>query len=474
MQLCYDDGYAPRYQMMEEFKETSLERWFGWHFNSVKDRLGEQKAKEYARVVEPYLHSVAHISGLSALLLLFLIMGLDSLDGKAMMFGVAIVALLIFYVFAHLSDVLKNNDVIKDESLARTWKLISLGLSGIAVLCSVFYLYNLYPHLGFVSEDKPEVPCQVSYEELGITINIPPGWSEPKWEYKSDESARRPQYRFRATNAEHTMWFYVYGWSTPPRYQIEDFMINAIRSSKDYFDNSQIEVPHLVDIGGRKVYRSVGTRKEAPDHIYVFYQDLHCCSMVCYTYRFKKHLPYKEEMASAEKIYSMIGFEDVDVPIYKTVEDARPDDYSTGDDFVDIASASMKIMTPGQLEWEEKTRTVYKFSCPLDGYDITFDVKVVYTAETATLEEFEVYLEEDMTSFMNGGFIISPSIAELDNIKVFRAAGKCKADRANINVRYQMLHKGALLTVSAAVPTSLPLDENIDSIEDVIEQIQFY
>ena len=196
--------------------------------------------------------------------------------------------------------------------------------------------------------------------------------------------------------------------------------------------------------------------------------------MVCYTYRFKKHLPYKEEMASAEKIYSMIGFEEVDVPIYKTVEDARPDDYSTGDDFVDITSASMKIMTPGQLEWEEKTRTVYKFSCPLDGYDITFDVKVVYTAETATLEEFEVYLEEDMTSFMNGGFIISPSIAELDNIKVFRAAGKCKADRANINVRYQMLHKGALLTVSAAVPTSLPLDENIDSIEDVIEQIQFY
>ena len=128
MQLCYDDGYAPRYQMMEEFKETSLERWFGWHFNSVRDRLGEQKAKEYARVVEPYLHSVAHISGLSALLLLFLIMGLDSLDGKAMMFGVAIVALLIFYVFAHLSDVLKNNDVIKDEALARTWKLISFGL----------------------------------------------------------------------------------------------------------------------------------------------------------------------------------------------------------------------------------------------------------------------------------------------------------------------------------------------------------
>lgn len=110
----------------------------------------------------------------------------------------------------------------------------------------------------------------------------------------------------------------------------------------------------------------------------------------------------------------------------------------------------------------------------LDGYDITFEVKVVYTAETATLEEFEEYLEEEMSSFMNGGFIIPPSVAELDNIKVFRAAGKCKSDRANINVRYQMLHKGALLTVSAAVPTSLPLDENIDSIEDVIEQILFY
>lgn len=460
---------------MGELKETLLERWFGMHFQSVCDRLGKDKAKEYARAVEGRLRSVLIILCLSVFLLFFLLLGFDTLRTKTQLQALIIVVLLIILVLLHIFDMRKGaKEVVYDKELTRNWKLISFSACGIGVLCVSWALYALYPVFSLSSDDIEKAPGQVDCAELGIKVHIPDGWSDVQWKYKSDESAQRPQYWFWVARPERTMVFDIHGWSTPPRYEIDNFMSTAMRSSRNFCDRSLIELPNLVDVGGRRVFRYIGTRKDSPDFIYVVFIDLHCCSMIFYTYSFKSHLPYKEELAAAEEIYGMIGFEEVKVPLYETVEDAPADDYSVGDDFVDIKSAKMKMMTPGQLEWDTRTRTIYNFNCPMGSYDVSFDVKVVYTADSATLEEFTKYLEEDMVAFMNGGFIISPSLVKLDNITAFRAVGKCRSDRDNVNVQYLMLHKGALLTVSAAIPSSLPLDENINAIEEVIEQIQFY
>ena len=327
----------------------------------------------------------------------------------------------------------------------------------------------------FSGSDKEMQAYDIEYSELGIRINIPDGWNEPQWEYKSEDSATRPNYRFHTSDSDHTMWFYVAGHSVRPSYDIMDFTFGWQGYIPEYLDKEIIDSVRIVEIDGMKVLRAIGRRTGYPDFTYVCYKALHCSSLIDYTYCFRNTLPYKEEVATSAKIFKMIDFTDVEVPLYNR-EGTRLADWSFDDGCLDIASAGVKFMLPvgEEVQWEENSRSKYVFTISLGEYDLHFDLTVTYTSETAGLMEFYEDFESVMNSRMKAGFRVRPCVRQLKDIRAMHAAGVSPDNPQFVEVGYEMIYKGARLCVEAHVPCSMKLDKEIVKIEKVLNSIEYY
>lgn len=465
------------HSMQEDYKITLLERFFDRHMMAVSDRIGLENARSYARNVQGRIESAASIAGVSLLIVVILIIGMTGLDEDALINLLLTSILVIIFSIIHLVSIRKvGQETLFDEELSRKWKLISFGVAMDGMLCGAICLCMMFSTFDIGLESEKEEGYQVEYDKLGIAINVPAGWSEPHWEYKSDETAKRPRYHFRTGDPDHTMWFYVAGHSTRPAYDIMDFIYGWQNSVHLYLDKEVIENVNVVDIDSMKVLRVIGKRTEYPDFTYVCYRALHCCSLIDFTYCFRSTLPYQEELARSAQIFEMIDFTDVEVPLYKSAEDNRPADWSLDDGCLDIASVGMRFMLPERQEvrWEENSRRKYVFATSLGAYDLHFDLTVTYTSETADIMEFYEDFESEMNSRVMGGFKSGPCVKRLKDIRAMHAAGTSSGNQQNIEVRYELIYKGARLCVEAQVPSSMNLDNEIRNIENVMNSIKYY
>jgi len=172
----------------------------------------------------------------------------------------------------------------------------------------------------------------------------------------------------------------------------------------------------------------------------------------------------------------MIDFTDVEVPLYKPVEDNRPADWSFDDGYLDISSVGMRFVIPEgeEVRWEENSRRKYVFATSLGAYDLHFELTVTYTSETADIMEFYEDFESAMNSRMTGGFNVRPCVKKLKDIRAMHAAGTGSGNPQSIEVCYELIYKGARLCLEAHVPSSMNLDNEIRNIESVLNSIEYY
>ena len=461
-----------------------MELLFRRHIKNVAERIGESNARQYAKAVDERLQTVLWITFVSLLLLTIMIVGLVGLKEETFSNFLVLVILILVYSVVHLFEIRKvGEETMYDEELTAKWRSVSLYTSLFGIICGLIAIYMMFStfDISFRSgqeDEQTEERCEaynVRYEKLGININVPEGWSEPQWEYKSEPSVKRPQYRFHITDPDHTLWFYVRGWLTQPGCDMSDLTPSWEKYIPTYLDDQIIDRMKLVELDGMQVLRAVGKRKDYPDYIYVCYQALHCSSRIDYTYSFRKTLPYKEELARADKFFKMIDFTDVKVPEI-SIEDTRPADWSFNDGCLDITSARVRMKFPDgkEPEWEEKTRSSYIFSTFLNGYEVDFNLRVVYTSESAQIMEFYEEFVEKMRERLNGGFEIDPCLKVLKNTKSLYAAGRKVESSGHTLVRYEIIHSGSRLCIETSVPSDLKLEHELKNIERLVETIEFY
>lgn len=458
-----------------------MELLFQRHIKNVSDRIGESNARRYAKAIDGRLRSVLWINFASLLILVIMVIGLVRLKEETLSNFLLLGILMLVYSIFHLLGIRNvDKETGYDPELTVKWRSISIytSLSGISCsLLSIFMMFSGFD-ISFGKEQAEErhEAYNVRYEELGININIPEGWSQPQWEYKSDSSDKRPQYRFRTYDPDRTMWFYVYGRSTPPRYNISDFITDWQRSIPSYLDDQIIEEVAEVELNGMRALRTVGKRKDYPDFIYVCYRVLHSCSMIHYTYSFRKNLPYEEELASSAKIFRMIQFTDVEVPVYSARTDSRPSDWIHSDGYLDIKSAGIRIAIPDEEDiiWKKNSRSEYIFSTPLGAYDLKINLRVVYTSESADISEFVESFTSSMDALMDAGYEESPDIIKIGKVKALRATGKSSNGSGSTIVRYDLIYKGARLQIDAEVPSPLNQKDEVRKIDEAVSRIVFY
>lgn len=463
--------------MDEVNKMTVLEKFFERHMADVSERLGPEKAKMYAGNMEGRIQMAASVVGLSLLFLFALILGLGNLEEDNLLYLFLASFALVILSAIHMYSIRNvDRETMGDEELSRKWKLFSLNVALDGVTCGVVGLYVMFAASNKSFGSEKEEGYQVEYDKLGMVINIPAGWSEPHWEYKSDSTAQRPRYNFRTWDSDHTMWFYVAGHSTHPTYDIMDFIPGWNLYVPKYLDKEIIDNIRVVEIDGMKVLRVIGRRTAYPDYTYVYYKALHCSSLIDYTYSFRNTRPYKEEVSRSAKIFEMIDFTEVEVPVYKQKEDKRPADWTFDDGCLDITSVGMRFMLPEEKEirWEENSRSMYVFSTSLGEYDLQFDLTVTYTSEAADLMEFFEDFESEMASRLKNGFKVRPCVKKLEDISTMHVAGMNPDHPQDIEIRYEMIYKGARLCVEAHVPSSMNLDKELRNIEKILNSIEYY
>lgn len=326
-----------------------------------------------------------------------------------------------------------------------------------------------HPHLLF--------DYNIEYEDLGIKITVPAGWTKPEWEYKSEQGTKTPDYRFSSFTKNKRLWMYVYGKRVRPEYSIEDFMPGFIKHSSEYLDEKVMTEPETLMIDGMTILKVTGRRKEFPGMIYLCYQALHCGSMIHYTYCFKDNLSLEDESAKAEDIFRGIDFTDTEI-IHNDTTAAREtlsqDDCVTDDKSIDIQSASIRIQLPCSAEeviWKQKTRSYYIFNVPYHGYEINFNLQVVYTSGSADLNEFSGDFIKAMNSHMNAGFLRKPGITTLEDQRILRAIGYRNDSPGCCHARYEFIHKGARLIVTSMLPDD---KKEIELLEKILSGIVLY
>lgn len=439
--------------MDEDNKLTLLERFFERHMIDVS------------------------IVCLSLLFLFALILGLENLEEETLSYLFLAGFALVILSFIHMFSIHKaGRETMGDEDPSGKWKLISFCVALEGITCGIVCLYMMFSSFDISFGPENEDGHQVIYDKLGMTINIPAGWSEPYWEYKSEETSERPRYFFRTGDSDHTVWLYVAGHSVSPVYDIMSFLPGWYIYIPKYLDKEIIDNIRVVEIDGMKVLRVIGRRTAYPDYTYVCYKALHCSSLIDYTYSFRNALSYKEEVARSAKIFEMIDFTEVDVPVYKQREDNRPADWTLDDGCLDVTSVGMRFMFPEEKEvcWEENDRTKYVFAISLGEYDLHFDLIVTYTSETADMMEFFEDFDFVMNSRMKNGFRVRPCVKKLDDISAMHAAGINPDHPKTIDVRYEMIYMGARLCVEAHVPSSMNLDKELRNIEKTLNSIEYY
>lgn len=153
-------------------------------------------------------------------------------------------------------------------------------------------------------------------------------------------------------------------------------------------------------------------------------------------------------------------------------------DDGAGTECIDLDLVGISLIVPDECRevvWNRQDRNLSDFEMVFDHFSVRFEVKTVYTSETASLKEFE----EDFCYVMNEKLSKSPSVKpgiyDINAHQYLVAVGLEKAKTAEyVLARYETIYKGAGLKASARIKSGPNVPGALEIIRDVVKSISYY
>ena len=389
--------------------------------------------------------------------------------------------LLIWVSVSALKDLKKLRSYLKDcPQDYDSWKRVVLCVCVLALSGFTMAAYTFFTKVDFSGKSKARVEQieekkikeevqNIVIRKIGLTVNIPQGWTEVEWGPSNSMDFTRPNYYFWCDKGERRLWMNIYGFRSVPEATAIDELEMFEKDAKSYIDDKVFEESGLTEINSVPVLRYVGTKMNSPKNIYALYISCIKGSHIYFTYSFPKTMDYETELKAADEIFAMI---EPSVP-----GDTRPKDYETSDDGINFKSAGIRLKLPSkgsEIHWVKDTRSNYVFGMDLGGYRAVCDLLVVWTSENAKVDEYYDTFIYSARSLMDEQYEMSSFIMWLGGTPVLRMAGSSKDQPESTTLYYYIVHKGARLTITTRFPSEKDWEEVMEKMDDLLSKSDFY
>lgn len=459
---------------------SSFHKLFPRHISRVRAAIGEENFVLYNQHVDAMLYNIlALVFGSLVNIVLCSVGYVDNPDrlSKVIVAGV----LLIWVGVSTLKDLKKLRSYLKDcPQDYDGWKKVVLCVCVLALAAFTMAAYTFCTKVDFSGKSKARVEQieekkikeevqSIVLRKIGLTVNIPQGWTEVEWGPSNSMDFTRPNYYFWCDKGERRLWMNIYGFRSVPEATAIDELEMFEKDAKSYINDKVFEESGLTEINSVPVLRYVGTKVNAPKYIYALYISCIKGSHIYFTYSFPKTMDYETELKAADEIFAMI---DPSVPV-----DARPKDYEIADGRINFKSARINLKFPSkesEIKWTKDTRSEYEFAMDMGGYEAFYDLLVVWTSENAQLDEYYDTFLSSATGQMDEPYEMVSYIRRLGGATVLRMAGSSKEDPGKTVLYYYIVHKGARLTITTKFSSELAWRKEMEKIDELLSVSDFY
>ena len=464
---------------------SSFHKLFPRHISRVRAAIGEENFVLYNQHVDAMLYNIIWLVFGSLLNIVLCSVGyVDNPDrlSKVTVMGV----LLIWMGVSTLKDLKKLRSYLKDcPQDYDSWKRVVLCVCVLALAGFTLAAYTFCTKVDFsgkskarveqieekkIKEEKIKEEVQsIVIRKIGLTVNIPQGWTEAEWGPSNSMDFNRPNYYFWCDKGERRLWMNIYGFRSVPEATAIDELEMFEKDAKSYINDKVFEESGLTEINSVPVLRYVGTKMNSPKHIYALYISCIKGSHIYFTYSFPKTMDYETELKAADEIFAMI---EPSVPV-----DARPKDYEIADGRINFKSARINLKFPSkesEIKWTKDTRSEYKFAMDMGGYEAFYDLLVVWTSENAQLDEYYDTFLYSATGQMDEPYEMVSYIRRLGGATVLRMAGRSKNNPGKTVLYYYIVHKGARLTITSKFSSELDWRKEMEKMDELLSVSDFY
>lgn len=459
---------------------SSFHKLFPRHISRVRAAIGEDNFVLYNQHVDEMLYKILWLVFGSLVNIVLCSVGyVDNPDrlSKVIMIGV----LLIWVSVSTLKDLKKLRSYLKDcPQDYDSWKRVVLCVCVLALAGFTMAAYTFCTKVDFSGKSKAQAEQieekkikeevqNIVIRKIGLTVNIPQGWTEVEWGPSNSMDFTRPNYYFGCDKGERRLWMNIYGFRSVPEATAIDELEMFEKDAKSYIDDKVFEESGLTEINSVPVLRYVGTKMNSPKNIYALYISCIKGSHIYFTYSFPKTMDYETELKAADEIFAMI---DPSVPV-----DARPKDYEIADGRINFKSARINLKFPSkesEIEWTKDTRSEYEFAMDMGGYEAVYDLLVVWTSENAQLDEYYDTFLSSATGQMDEPYEMDSYLKRLGGADVLRMAGSSKKDPGKTVLYYYIVHKGARLTLTSKFSSEMDWRKEMEKMDELLFVSDFY
>ena len=464
---------------------SSFHKLFPRHISRVRAAIGEENFVLYNQHVEAMLYNIIWL--VFGSLLNIVLCSVGYVDNPDRLSKVTVVGVLLIWVgFSLLKDLKKLRSYLKDcPQDYDSWKRVVLCVCVLALAGFTLAAYTFCTKVDFsgkskarveqieekkIKEEKIKEEVQsIVIRKIGLTVNIPQGWTEAEWGPSNSMDFNRPNYYFWCDKGERRLWMNIYGFRSVPEATAIDELEMFEKDANSYINDKVFEESGLTEINSVPVLRYVGTKIKQPEYIYACYYACIKGSLIYFTYSFPKRLDYETELKAADEIFAMI---EPSVPV-----DARPKDYEVADGRINFKSARINLKFPSKesdIKWTKDTRSEYKFAMDMGGYEAFYDLLVVWTSENAQLDEYYDTFLSSATGQMDEPYEMVSYIRRLGGATVLRMAGSSKEDPGKTVLYYYIVHKGARLTITSKFSSELAWRKEMEKMDELLSVSDFY
>ena len=462
---------------------SMFHRLFPRHVSRVRAAIGEENFVLYDQAVQKIVPKILWLVFASLIVIVFFF--LDYVDNSERLSNIVVISVYLVWIsISILVDLKALREYLKDcpEDFAG-WRRVIIILYVLAFTGAALSATTLFTKVDFSSRNRDRVEQTEQTEEkkaineiqdvvirkIGLTVNIPAGWTEPEWGPSNSMDFTRPNYYFWCDKGERRLWMNIYGFRSVPEATAIDELEMFEKDAKSYINDKVFEESGLTEINSVPVLRYVGTKVNSPEYIYALYISCIKGSHIYFTYSFPKTMDYETELKAADEIFAMI---EPSVPV-----DARPKDYEIADGRINFKSAGIRLKLPSkgsEIHWVKDTRSNYVFVMDLGGYRAVCDLLVVWTSENAKVDEYYDTFIYSARSLMDEQYEMSSYIMWLGGTPVLRMAGSSKDQPESTTLYYYIVHKGARLTITTKFPSGKDWEEVMEKMDDLLSKSDFY
>ncbi|MBO5980757.1 MAG: hypothetical protein J6Q12_10065 [Bacteroidales bacterium] len=464
---------------------SSFHKLFPRHISRVRAAIGEENFVLYNQHVDAMLYNIIWL--VFGSLVNIVLCSVGYVDNPDRLSKVTVVGVLLIWVgVSLLKDLKKLRSYLKDcPQDYDSWKKVVLCVCVLALAGFTMAAYTFFTKVDFsgkskarveqieekkIKEEKIKEEVQnIVIRKIGLTVNIPQGWTEVEWGPSNSMDFTRPNYYFWCDKGERRLWMNIYGFRSVPEATAIDELEMFEKDAKSCINDKVFEESGLTEINSVPVLRYVGTKIKQPEYIYACYYACIKGSLIYFTYSFPKRLDYETELKAADEIFAMI---EPSVPV-----DARPKDYEIADGRINFKSARINLKFPSkesEIKWTKDTRSEYEFAMDMGGYEAFYDLLVVWTSENAQLDEYYDTFLSSATGQMDEPYEMVSYIRRLGGATVLRMAGSSKEDPGKTVLYYYIIHKGARLTITTKFSSELAWRKEMEKMDDLLSKSDFY